>query len=50
MPFDEAGSLSFGNNFVRNVLIYVLENSSSSHSDNRKSNFLIQIITVRIMF
>ena len=39
--FDGAGSWSFGNHFARNVVIFAVDNSSSSHSDNRKNNFLI---------
>ena len=31
----------FGNDIFRNVLIFGVDNSSSSHSDNRKNNFLI---------
>ena len=36
-----AGSWSFGNDFARNVIFFGIGNSSSSHSDNRKNNFLI---------
>ena len=39
--FDSAGSWSFGNEFARNVIIFYIYNSSSSHSGNRKNNFLI---------
>ena len=35
------GSLSFDNDFARNVVIFAADHSSSSHSDNRKINFLI---------
>ena len=38
---DSAGSWSFYNDFTRNVIIFSVDNSSSSHSDNRKNNFLI---------
>ena len=38
--FDREGMQSFGNNFVRSVLIFGVYNSSSSHIDNRKNNFL----------
>ena len=41
MPFDSGGSWSFDNDFARNVIIFAVDNSSSSHSDNRKNNFLI---------
>ena len=34
------GSLSFDNDFARNVIIFGADHSSS-HSDNRKINFLI---------
>ena len=40
ITFDSAGSWSFDNDFARNVIIFVVDNSSSSHSDNRKNNFL----------
>ena len=39
--FDSAGLWSFDNDFARNVIIFGVNNSSSSHSDNRKNNFLI---------
>ena len=39
--FDSAGSWSFDNDFARNVIIFGVDISSSSHSDNRKNNFLI---------
>ena len=38
---DSAGSWSFDNDFTGNVIIFSVDNSSSSHSDNRKNNFLI---------
>ena len=41
MAFDGAGSPSFGNDFARNVIIFDIDNSSSSHTDNRKNNFLV---------
>ena len=41
IPFDRGGSWSFDNDFARNVIIFAVDNSSSSHSDNRKNNFLI---------
>ena len=37
ITFDSAGSWSFGNDFARNVITFVVENSSSYHSDNCKS-------------
>ena len=41
ITFDSAGSWSFDNDTARNVIIFGVDNSSSSHSDNRKNNFLI---------
>ena len=41
IPFDSGGSWCFDNDFARNVIIFGVDNSSSSHSDNRKNNFLI---------
>ena len=35
---DGAGSMGFGNEFARNAVIFGVENSSSSHRDNRKNN------------
>ena len=32
--FDGAGSGSFGNDFARNVLIFGVDNISSSHTNN----------------
>ena len=32
---------SFGNDYTRNVIIFGVDNSSSSHADNLKNNFLI---------
>ena len=40
IAFNGAGSWSFGNDFARNVLIFGVDNSSSSHEDNHKNNFL----------
>ena len=31
----------FGNDFARNVVIFGVDNSSSSHTDNQKNNFLV---------
>ena len=39
--FDSGGSWSFDNDFARNIIILVVDNSSSSHSENRKNNILI---------
>ena len=41
VTFDSAGLWSFGNDFARNVIIFGIDKSSSSYSDNRKNNFLI---------
>ena len=41
ITFDSAGSWSFGNHFAKNVITFGVDNSSTSHSDNRKNNFLI---------
>ena len=41
ITFDSAGSWSFVNDFARNVIIIVVDNSSSFHSHNCKNNFLI---------
>ena len=32
---------SFDNDFARNVVIFDVDDSSSSHTDNRKNNFLV---------
>ena len=39
--FDGTGSWNFGNDFAGNVIIFSAGNSSSSHTDNHKNNFLI---------
>ena len=41
MTFDSAGSWSFDNSTNRNVILFGIDNSSSSHADNRKNNFSI---------
>ena len=42
IAFDELGSWSFDNDFARNVLvIFGVDNSCSSHTDNCKNNFLV---------
>ena len=41
MTFDSADSWSLDNNSARNVMIFGVDNTSSSHADNRKNNFLI---------
>ena len=39
--FDVAGSLSFGNGFARNVIVFGIDYISSSHSDNLKNKILV---------
>ena len=41
ITFDDAGSWHFGNEIARNVVIFGVDKSSSSHTDNRKINFLL---------
>ena len=41
IAFDGKGELSFGNDYARNVIIFGVDNSSSSHADNVKNNLLI---------
>ena len=41
IAFDEKGDWSFDNGTARNNIILGADSSSSSHSDNRKNNFLI---------
>ena len=41
IAFDGEGEWSFGNDYTRNVLIFGVYNSSSSHTDNPKNNFLV---------
>ena len=41
MRFDGAGSWSFDSDTARNVLIFGVDNSSSSYVENRKNNFLV---------
>ena len=41
ITFDSAGSWSFYNDLDRNVIRFDVDNSSSSHSENRKNNFLV---------
>ena len=39
--FDGADWWSFGNDFAGTVVIFGIDNSSSSHADNRKNNFSV---------
>ena len=41
IAFDGKRSWSFNDDFTRNVIIFGVDNSSSSHSDNLKNDFLI---------
>ena len=41
IAFDGAGSSSFGNDFARNVIIFGVDNSSSSDTSNQKNNFSV---------
>ena len=41
ITFDSAGWWCFDNDFARNLIIFGVDNSSSSHSDNHKNNILI---------
>ena len=39
--FDGKGEWNFDNDYARNVIIFGTDNTSSSHADNLKNNFLI---------
>ena len=41
MALDGKTSWSFGNTFARNVVSFGADNSSSSHTNNRKNKFLV---------
>ena len=41
IAFDGEDSWSFGNDFARDVLIFGIDNNSSSHTDNQKNNLLV---------
>ena len=41
IAFDSAGFWSFDNETARNVMIFGVDNNSSSHVDSRKNNFLV---------
>ena len=41
ITFDGRGSCNFGNAFARNVVIFGVDNSSSSYTDNRNNNTLV---------
>ena len=40
IAFDGFGSRRVGKDFTRNVIIFGVDNSSSSHTDNHKNYFL----------
>ena len=40
---DGAGLWSFGNNFPRNFVKFVVDDSLLSHTDNHKNNFLVLV-------
>ena len=39
--FYNAGSWSFDNDTAKNVILFGVDNSLSSHADNHKNNFLV---------
>ena len=41
--FGEEGSWSFGNDFSRNVAIFVVDNKSSYHANDRNNIFLVLV-------
>ena len=41
ITFDSAGSRNFNNDTDRNVIIFGVDNSSSSHAGNLKNNLLV---------
>ena len=41
ITFDSAGFWSFDNDTARNVIVFGVDNSSSSHSDNCKNNLIL---------
>ena len=41
IAFDGKSSWSFVNDYARNVVIFGVDNSSSSHSDNQGNDFLV---------
>ena len=41
IKFDSAGSWSFNNGITKNIIIFGVNNSSSSHADNHKNDFLV---------
>ena len=43
IAFNGLGSWSFGNDFARNFIIFGIDNSSTSHTNNRKKIFLVLV-------
>ena len=41
IAFDGKGEWSFDNDYARNVIIFGVDNTSSSYADNLRNNFLI---------
>ena len=41
IKFDTEGLQSFDNDTARNVIVFGVDKSSSSHVDNQKNNFLV---------
>ena len=41
IAFDGKDEWSFGNDYATNVTIFEVDNSSSSHTDNLKNNFIV---------
>ena len=41
IAFDGKGASIFGTDYAKNVLTFGVDNSSSSHADNCKNNFLV---------
>ena len=42
IAFDSPGSWSFDNDTARNITIFAVDKSSSSHANKRKNDFLLQ--------
>ena len=43
----EKGEWSFGNDLAKNVIVFGVDNSSSSHNDKLKNNFLTLGVNAR---
>ena len=42
IAFGGKGTWNFGNDYAKNVTIFGVDNSSSSHADNHKNNFSVK--------